>query len=405
MRVLIVCSYKPNMQDGCVPFIREQVEALRAQGCECEYYHIKGKGLLGYMREISGLRKKVREYKPDVVHAHYGLSCLVANLATWRVPVVSTYHGSDINVKSVLRFSKLAIRLSAWNIFVSKRNMSQAGAVEGKKASLVPCGVNLPQPWSELKNQKVEQMTLNQWVEGVLGVRAESREPRVKRFVLFAGAFDNAVKDPELAKAAVAYLNEKINTQNTACADINIEDISKPKMNHPQSLNNDSPSIDPKSAHMQASGQPSAQSCANFLPDDSEKKSDFQSLQKNTKNTIELIELKGYTRDQVNALMYSCDALLMTSKTEGSPQVVKEAMACGCPIVSTDVGDVKERVAGVEGCYVVKSREPREIAEALEMAVAFEGKTNGREKILEYGLTNELVAKKIIKIYGDIIKQ
>ena len=44
MKVLIVCSYKPHMPEGCVPFIREQVEALRAQGCECEYYHIKDNG-------------------------------------------------------------------------------------------------------------------------------------------------------------------------------------------------------------------------------------------------------------------------------------------------------------------------------------------------------------------------
>ena len=317
MRILIVCSYKEKMPEGCVPFIREQVEALRAQGCECEYFHVKGKGIVGYLKEIPALRRKIREWKPDVVHAHDGLSCLVANLATRRVPVVSTYHGSDINVKSVRRFSNLAIRLSAWNVFVSKKNMALAGVVEGKKASLVPCGVNLPQPWSELKKQKVEQLTLNQWVEGVL--------EQNKKHVLFAGAFDNAVKDPELAKESVVLLDN-----------------------------------------------------------------------------VQLIELKGYSRDQVNALMYSCNALLMTSKTEGSPQVIKEAMACGCPIVSVDVGDVAERTEGVSGCFVVKSRESRDIAEALKKAIAFEGKTNGREHILAAGLTNELVAKRIIEIYKQI---
>ena len=320
MRILIVCSYKPQMPEGCVPFIREQVGALREQGCECEYYYVKGKGIMGYLRAIPGLRKMIREWKPDVVHAHYGLSCLVANLATRRVPVASTYHGSDINVKSVRRFSKMAIRLSAWNIFVSKKNMALAGVVKGKKASLVPCGVNLPQPWSELKKQKVEQLTLNQWVEGVL--------EQNKKHVLFAGAFDNAVKDPELAKESVALLDN-----------------------------------------------------------------------------VQLIELKGYSRDQVNALMYSCNALLMTSKTEGSPQVIKEAMACGCPIVSVDVGDVAERTEGVSGCFVVKSREPRDIAEALKKAIAFEGKTNGREHILAAGLTSEQVAKRIIEIYNNVINQ
>ena len=311
-----------------MPFIREQVGALREQGCECEYYYVKGKGIMGYLRAIPGLRKMIREWKPDVVHAHYGLSCLVANLATRRVPVASTYHGSDINVKSVRRFSKMAIRLSAWNIFVSKKNMALAGVVEGKKASLVPCGINIPLPWNDLQKQKVEQLTLNQWVDTIM--------PKGKKYVLFAGTFDNAVKDPELAKNAVAMLNDA-NDRNDA-------------------------------------------------------------------NEVQLIELKGYSRDQVNALMYSCDALLMTSKTEGSPQVIKEAMACGCPIVSVDVGDVKERLEGVEGCYVVESRNPQDLAKALRKALAFDGKTNGREKILEYGLTNDMVAKQIIEIYGNIIR-
>ena len=316
MRRLIVCSYKPQMPEGCVPFIREQVGALREQGCECEYYYVKGKGIMGYLRAIPRLRKMIREWKPDVVHAHYGLSCLVANLATRRVPVASTYHGSDINVKSVRRFSKMAIRLSAWNIFVSKKNMALAGAVEGKKCSLIPCGISLSE----------DQLQTREEARKALGWKVDEKK------VLFAGAFDNEVKDPELAKQAMKELkNEGVNA--------------------------------------------------------------------------ELIELKGYNRQQVNTLMCAVDCLLMTSKTEGSPQVIKEAMACGCPIVSVDMGDVAERTKGVEGCYVVESREPMDIAEALKKAITFEGKTNGREHILSAGLTNEQVAQRIIRIYEEIVKQ
>ena len=315
MRILIVASYNKNRY---APFIVEQAEASQAAGCDIEWFGVQGKGIKGYLRELPRLRKKIHDVKPDIIHAHYGLSCLLANLATRRVPVVSSYHGSDINVASVLRFSKIAMWMSAWNIFVSKRNVDIAKPK--KHWSLIPCGVNLPQPWSELKKRKVEQLTFNQWVEGIM--------EQNKKHVLFAGAFDNAVKDPELAKASVALLDD-----------------------------------------------------------------------------VQLIELKGYNRDQVNALMYSCDALLMTSRTEGSPQVVKEAMACGCPIVSVDVGDVAERVSGVKGSYIVNNREPKDIATALEKAIAFDGKTNGREKILEYGLTNELVAKQILGIYEDIINK
>ena len=318
MKILIVASYNKNRY---APFIVEQAVSMQKAGCVIEWFGVQGKGFVGYLQAIPKLRAKIRECKPDIIHAHYGLSCLLANLATRRVPVVSTYHGSDINDAAVRPLSKIAMRLSAWNIFVSQRNVDIAKP--RKHWSLIPCGINLPRPWSELKNRSVEQLTLNQWVEGVLG--------NGKKHVLFAGAFDNAVKDPELAFDGIKEL-------------------------------------------------------------------------KNEGIKAELIELKGYTRDQVNALMYSCDALLMTSKTEGSPQVIKEAMACGCPIVSVDVGDVAERVAGLDGCYVVPSREPKDIAEALKKALAFDGRTKGRDRIISDGLTNELVAKRIIDIYEDIIR-
>ena len=75
--------------------------------------------------DLRELRKKIKSFKPDIIHAHYGLSGLLANLQR-SVPVVTTYHGSDINLPKVLRLSKIAMRLSAWNIFVSQRNVDIA---------------------------------------------------------------------------------------------------------------------------------------------------------------------------------------------------------------------------------------------------------------------------------------
>lgn len=314
MKILIVASKKTY---GFSPFVTEQAESLQKLGCEINWFGVQGKGIAGYLKAIPKLRAKIRECKPDIIHAHYGLSCLLANLATGHVPVVSTYHGSDINEPRVRPFSKIAMRLSSWNIFVSQRTVDIAKP--RRHWSLIPCGINLPQPWSELQKQMVEQLTLNQWVDGVF--------ENGKSHVLFAGAFDNRVKDPELAKNAVDMLGD-----------------------------------------------------------------------------VQLIELKGYSRNQVNALMYCCDAFLMTSKTEGSPQVIKEAMACGCPIVSVDVGDVAVRINGLEGCHVVPSRAPKDIAAALEKAIAFDGMTKGQVRIIESGLTNELVANRIIEIYENIIK-
>ena len=316
MKILIVGNNKPG---HFAPFVEEQARALLQQGCEVVFFGVQGKGIWGYLRCLPALKHAIRQYQPDLIHAHYGLSGLLANLQR-RVPVITTYHGSDINVPSVLRFSKIAMRLSAWNIFVSKRNIAIAQLKD--KYTLLPCGVNLPLSWSEMQTQRVEQLTLNQWVQGKLIAEV--------RHVLFAGAFNNAVKDPELAKAVI-----------------------------------------------------------NELASEGVK--------------VELIELKGFNRDQVNALMYNCDTLLMTSKTEGSPQVIKEAMACGCPIVSVDVGDVAERLSGVEGCYVVSSREPAAIAKALQQALAFSGKTNGRQRILDMGLSNEQVAERLMAIYKQLV--
>lgn len=342
MKILVLASDKGGK---FVPFIEEQIVALRQVGVEIIRYGVTGKGITGYLRELPALRRFIRAERPDIIHAHYGLCGLLANLQR-RVPVVTTYHGSDINKPSILRFSKIAICLSAWNIFVSKRNVSIAlspyrlfASRLQKRSALLPCGINIPEPWSELQNKLVGQLTLNQWVQGVLSKDAKN--------ILFAGAFDNKVKDPELAKEAIALCNSAIGNGQWGMG-----------------INGQWP-------------------IANRL--------------------INLIELKGYNRDQVNALMYNCDALLMTSKTEGSPQVIKEALACGCPIVSVDVGDVAERTSGVEGCHVIPSREPKDIALALLHAIVYNGKTNGRDKIIEMGLSNELVAKRLIEIYKQVL--
>jgi glycosyltransferase involved in cell wall biosynthesis len=102
--------------------------------------------------------------------------------------------------------------------------------------------------------------------------------------------------------------------------------------------------------------------------------------------------------------MYKCDTLLLTSIREGSPQVIKEAMACGCPIVSVDVGDVAERLTGLDGCYIATSRTPEELAKLLEKSICF-GRTKGREQLLNAGFDNAQIAEKLISIYTKVIKK
>ena len=311
MRVLLVCRYKENLAENVAPFVLEQRNALQRCGVDCDWFLVRGKGIRGYLKQLHALKKKIASFRPDVVHAHYGLCGLLANLQR-KVPVVTTYHGSDINDPKVLRFSKMAMRLSTWNIFVSKKTMDIAKPT--KKFALVPCGVDLSELQLTSKIEARKKMHLKQH----------------KHYVLFSGAFDNAVKNATLAKEAVA----------------GIEDAN-----------------------------------------------------------VELLELKGYSREEVSLMMCAADALLLTSINEGSPQVIKEALACGCPIVSVDVGDVQERIEGLEGCFVAHTWEPKDLVKLLCDALRFEGRTHGLNRVIDDGLDNKHVADRILKIYSRVIQK
>lgn len=302
MRILIVAKD----HDGKLsPFVAEQITALQKLGITVESFAIVGKGLSGYLRSIGGIRREITAFRPDIIHAHYGLSGLMANLQR-QVPVVTTYHGSDVHSGGwILRLSQLAMRLSAYNIFVSKM-LQKASFYNRDNACVLPCGVDM----ETIREQPKEV--------------ARAQLKRSKPMVLFAGSFSDGVKNPDLAKAAMKKVSE-----------------------------------------------------------------------------AELVELKGYSRQEVNLLMNAADCLLMTSHREGSPQVIKEAMACGTPIVSVDVGDVREIIGDTEGCYIAE-RHSDDIADKIRMALAFKGKTNGRQRIIDLGLSNDLVAKRLVEIYEGV---
>jgi len=304
MKILIVC----RIHSGQIsPFVLEQVNSLKLAGVEVDYFLVDKKGLVGYLKKRKDLLKKIKIYQPDIIHAHYGLSGLLANLQR-RVPVVTTYLGSDINYPKILIFSKIAMLLSAHNIFVSERNRKKSGFKH--KQSLIPFGVvtNLFSLIDKNKARKKLNLDLD------------------KTLILFAGSFQNLVKNPKLAKAAV-----------------------------------------------------------DMIPN------------------IELLKIGGgFTREQIALFMNAVDVALMTSFTEGSPQFIKEAMACNCPIVSVPVGDVPEMIANMEGCYI-STYDPSDVAEKLKLAIDFAKRTDGRKRIIELKLDTENIAKRIIEIYMNII--
>ena len=122
MKVLIVARKKEN---GFAPFVTEQVDALKKTGVECRYFPMEQRGLIGYLRRLPAFKKSIHSFNPDIIHAHYGLCGVFANLQR-HVPVVTTYHGSDINNRAVRCLSKFAIRLSAFTFLSPKRALKSS---------------------------------------------------------------------------------------------------------------------------------------------------------------------------------------------------------------------------------------------------------------------------------------
>ena len=115
--------------------------------------------------------------------------------------------------------------------------------------------------------------------------------------------------------------------------------------------------------------------------------------------SAELVVANGLPQTRVVQYMNASNALILPSIYEGSPNVVKEAMACNIPVVTTDVGDISQVIGHTRGCTVCPG-DPDALAEALEQAIQFTGPTTGRKDISH--LECSVVAKQIIAVYEQI---
>ena len=113
---------------------------------------------------------------------------------------------------------------------------------------------------------------------------------------------------------------------------------------------------------------------------------------------LRFVVLNGMVRpEDVPLYMNAADALLLTSRTEGSPTVVQEAMACNLPVVSVDVGDVRERLEGVQHCAVVRSREPAVLAAELMKVLENPRRSDGRTHASSLGI--RAIAVRLVEFY------
>jgi teichuronic acid biosynthesis glycosyltransferase TuaC len=116
---------------------------------------------------------------------------------------------------------------------------------------------------------------------------------------------------------------------------------------------------------------------------------------------LEILGGKEENRTIIPLVLNASDCLLICSDSEGSPMMVKEALACNVPVVGVDVGDVRERLEGVWPSKVT-AKEPSALAEAVLEVIGAGVASNGREKLIADHLSEESVAKKILAIYSAI---
>lgn len=319
MKVLIVSS---GNSGKIAPFVKEQADALARLNVRIEYFLIVGKGVTGYLSNLSSLKAKINIFRPDLIHAHYGLAGLLALLVKSGFPLLTTFHGNDVNSihpNNPFRpnwnkiLSKIVYAFGSYSIFVTEEIARKVKA-NPAKSEVIPCHVDLCTFHPIDKYLARKRMNLSKKIQ----------------YILFCSAFDTPIKNFPLAKVACSGLEN-----------------------------------------------------------------------------YELLELKGYTREEVNLLLNASDVALITSFNEGSNQFIKEAMACNCPIVSTRVGDAEWIIGSTEGCYF-SSFDEVNVTTCLQKALHFSrttGRTEGRQKILELMLDTENISNKILEVYKKVAKK
>ena len=114
---------------------------------------------------------------------------------------------------------------------------------------------------------------------------------------------------------------------------------------------------------------------------------------------LTLHTVTGVPHDEMPAYYNAADALLLTSRHEGSPNAVKEALACNLPVIATDVGDVSDRLGGLKHSHV--GRSDAELVDGLLDALLTDDRPRGRGAVRE--ISRERTGKRLLDLYREVI--
>ena len=357
MKVIFVAS--GNKTGGKVSaFVQSQYDSLVKEGLDMVLFPVQGKGALNYLKAVIALRKIVRKERPDIIHAHYSTCGFVASLACLgmrrRPKIMVSILGSFPTRGAKWRRVRWAIQ-HLWDgaLTKSERTRKQLGL----DLPVIPNGVNL---------------------EVFHPMDHEEARRRVGWGSLDALHLDAARLESEILD--VLHLDASAKSSKT--------EGSKAKGSNPKYV------IWCSHPERKEKRWGVAEDAVRLLES------------KISDASVKLVAVYDKTPEEVAMYMNAADCLLLTSESEGSPNVIKEALACNCPIVTTDVGDVVERLTGLEGCYIVPiddwSFVIGELAKDIEKAIEFGKRTKGYERILQDRLEISQVAQRIIDVYEGL---
>jgi len=322
MKILVVTNMYPTKdRPNFGSFIKTQVDSLTARGVDMDLLFINGdRSRLNYLWAIFRLYWRVYRRRYDLVHAHYGLSGLIARLQA-RYPLVVSYCGNDLygSPSPDEMPSRVTLFLAWWN----KQLASRVDAVIVKSQAMATM---LP---------KVSAEVIPNGVDFDLFYPMDMRECRTKLGL-----------DKEKLYTLYPYQKSSIK----------------------------------KGYHVLEAA--------------------VEEFNRTSDRRMEVLPVYGVSNTEMPLYMNAVDVIVLPSLWEGSPNAIKEAMACNTRIVATPVGDIPELLGRIEGCMLCK-RSARDIAEKLALVMKTPLKTRGRETIGR--LRIEAIADRVIDVYGRVL--
>jgi glycosyltransferase involved in cell wall biosynthesis len=116
--------------------------------------------------------------------------------------------------------------------------------------------------------------------------------------------------------------------------------------------------------------------------------------------SVELKVVAGQPQESLPDYYNAADVLLLTSANEGSPNVVREALACNLPVVSTRVGDVPDLLAGLNHCHV-RNADPVDLASAVAEVLQARKRISSRDRVRTYSL--DFTSQAILRTYTEAL--